>query len=124
MFSGLMSRCTMPAWCAAPSARVTCTAISSALDEGQRPSRDAVAQCFAVDELGRDEPAAGDLADLVDGENVGVVEGRGRAGLVGEAAQPAGVARERRRQQLERDLAIELALLREVDLAHAADAQQ
>ena len=39
-------------------------------------SPDAVAQCFAVDELGCDELFGIDLVDLVDGENVWMIERR------------------------------------------------
>ena len=40
-----------------------------------------------------------------------------------EPREPSGIARERLRQDLDRDLAIELGVARAVDLAHAAGAE-
>jgi len=71
-------------------------------------------------------PAGPDLvvADLVDGDDVRVVQGGGRPGLGDEAAHPLLVADQLRRQDLERDAPLELLVLRDVDLAHAAGAER
>jgi len=50
--------------------------------------------------------------------------GMGEVYLALEAAQPFGVIRELRRQQLERDLAMQAFVFGQIDLAHSASAQQ
>ena len=69
--------------------------------------RAAARQCgerLTLDELHRQEPAAVELADLVDGDDVRVVERRGRPGLLLESAGDVGAPGQRRAQQLHRDL--------------------
>ena len=69
MFSGLMSRCTTPASCAAASAEATCTAISSAACAFILPHVRR-AQGHAFDEFHRDELPVALRADLINRENV------------------------------------------------------
>ena len=83
-----------------------------------------LAQRPAFDELGGDVIRPISLADLINRENVRVIQRRCRPRLSLEAAHPLGLSRELRGQQLERDLAPELHILRQVHFAHAAHAQQ
>ena len=82
-----------------------------------------VAQRRAVHELHDGEGQPGRLADLVDGDDVGVVEGRGRAGLLGESTEAVRDRGEGLGQELDGDVAAEVEVPRTVDLAHAPRAQ-
>ncbi len=84
---------------------------------------DQVAQCRAVDELHDGEGQPGRLTDLVDRDDVGVVEGRGRACLLGESTEAVGDRGEGLGQELDGDVAAEVEVPRAVDLAHAPRAQ-
>ena len=64
----------------------------------------------------------GGLSDIVNGDDVRVVEGGCRAGLLLEAAQPVLVCGRRLRQHLDCYVPIEPLIVRPVDLAHPADA--
>ena len=57
-------------------------------------------------------------ADVVDGEEVGVVEGGGGAGFTFEAFAPIGAVGDLWRQHLDRHLAAELGVARPPHLAH------
>ena len=57
-------------------------------------------------------------ADVVDGQDVRVVQRRRGARLLLEAAEPLGIGGERRREHLDRDLALEPRVARAIDLAH------
>jgi hypothetical protein len=63
-------------------------------------------------------------ADVVDGENVGVVQaGSGHRFLL-EAPHPCGVAADTRRQHLDGDLPTETRVHGSVDFAHAARSEE
>jgi hypothetical protein len=62
-------------------------------------------------------------ADVVDGEDVGMVEGRDGPGFLLESAEAVGVALARRGHDLESDIPSETGITRAVDLAHAPRAQ-
>jgi hypothetical protein len=77
------------------------------------------------DVLHREEDAALPDGDVVDGDDVGVGEAGDRAGLAEQAgAGLVGAAAAQRAQELDGDAAVELGVVAEVDLAHAADAEQ
>ena len=84
----------------------------------ERPQR------LADDELHRDVLAGVCLADVVDGYDVRVVEGRGDPGFVLEAPGPLRVARQVSGQELHRGTAPETRILDEVDHAHPTGAQR
>ena len=73
-FEGLMSRWTMPAACAFPRASAICTVQRIASSAGN-PFSDQLAERFAFYMLHYDEVGPVGLADVVNGDNVGVVEG-------------------------------------------------
>ena len=121
MFSGLMSRWTMP-W------RVR------GLEREQRLAHDLrglrrlqpdvrvqqLARGAAADELHDHVVDAVDRAPVVDGHDVRMGERRGRSRLAAEPVDEPLVARERAVQDLDRDLAGEDGVVRAEDLAHPA----
>ena len=84
---------------------------------------EAVAQRLPFDVLGRDEVPRLLLPHLVDGNDVGVVELRGRARLALEPAHTLGVFGEALRQELQGDFPPQGGVLGEVNLSHAADTE-
>ena len=63
------------------------------------------------------------FADIVDGADVGVVEGGGGFGFAAKTAEGLGIFGERVREKFEGDEAVEARVLRLVDDAHAAAAE-
>jgi hypothetical protein len=57
----------------------------------------------------------------VDREDIRVIQAAGRTSFLFEPALTIAVAREFRRQDFDRDVALKLRVARAVDLAHAAD---
>jgi hypothetical protein len=113
----LKSRCTSPAACAAASpspARRKRPRISRH-GRGSQP----LAQRAAVDELHRDVEPIVDAPDLVDGDDLGMAQPRQRLRLPPQPGLEPRVAQVGP-HDLERELAIELAVVRFVDRAHAA----
>ncbi len=91
----------------------------------QRLSRsEQLAERLSLDELHGDVQSAVGLADVVDGEDVGVVQRGGGARLLFEALSSPVVPGHRRGEHLDRDLAAELGVLRPVHLTHPARAQR
>jgi hypothetical protein len=70
-----------------------------------------------------EEALAVGLFDRIDGDDVGVVEGRDRLHLALEAGEAVRILGEGGRQGLERDLAMQALVLGEEDDPHAALAQ-
>ena len=62
-------------------------------------------------------------ADVEDSQDMGMIERARRLRLAGEPVQPLLVSRERRGQDLHRDIAVEAGIARAIDLAHPALAQ-
>ncbi len=82
------------------------------------------AQRFALEQLGHDVGSAVVDADVVDGEEVGVVESRGGPGLALEALPPIGaVDATCGGQHLDRHLAAELGVPGPPHLAHPTGAE-
>ena len=121
----------MPLSCATSSASAICRAIVSASRERQarasRCARDVLEplrERLALDELEHQEADAVRLLDAVDRADVRMIQRGEHPRLALEARQPIRVARERARQDLDRDVATELRVARAVHLAHAARAEQ
>ena len=121
----------MPRSCAKSSARAICRAMCRASRSGSpgpswRASRrgESCRRAFRLDELENQEPDLVRFLESVNGADVRMIQRRERARFAIEPREPAGITRERVRQDLDRDLAAELAVARAVDLAHAADADQ
>ena len=92
------------------------------LVDGDRPSREAFLQVFALDELEREERRAVGLLEAVNGGDVRMVECGQQVRLATEARQPLGVPRHFGRQHLDGDLASERRVGGAIDLAHATRA--
>ncbi len=87
-------------------------------------AQDQLPKRVAVDQLHDDvAQARGRLADVVDGDDVGVVQRGGGAGLLAEAAETVRVAGELLGQELHRDVAVQVVVARSPDLAHASSTQ-
>ena len=122
-FSGFRSRWTIPASWARARASASWAARATVRRSGSGARIEELAQRPAVDELHDDEGRLGILADLVDRDDRGVVQGRGRPRLRLEAGEPLGVERELAREGLDRDVAPEARVPGPVDLPHPAGAQ-
>ena len=94
------------------------------LSRRQRAPADERAQRLAAEELGHGVDDAVLLAEIMDGEDVGVRERGDRAGLALEAGARRFVRGEPGRQDLDRHLAIEREVARAVHLAHAPGAER
>ena len=79
---------------------------------------------LAFDQLQDQTAHAVCLFDAVDGADVRVVQRREHPRLTLEARAPFRIRRERRRQDLDRDLASKRLVVRPVDLAHPTNAEQ
>ncbi len=90
---------------------------------GQRAAFDALREVLAFDELHREESRAVGLVQPEQRRDVGVVECGERLGFALEARQPLGVLAEARRQDLQRDGAIERRVERLPDDTHPALAE-
>ncbi len=88
----------------------------------ERPALDLVFESRALQILHGDESLPVLLADVVDGADVGMVQGRSRLGLALEAGQRLGVLGDVIRQELEGDKAMQPGVFGLVDDAHAATA--
>src|SRR5262249_42593013 len=81
-------------------------------------------QRASLQELRDDERRLAVGPDVEDHEDVRVVEGPRRPGLLLEAAQPVRVVADGGRQELDRHVAAQARVPRMVDLAHAAGADK
>ena len=89
---------------------------------GKRSAAERVPQGPAVEQLGDDVRGPVVRADVMDRDDVGMIQGSGGARLLLEAEHVAGVV-VARRQHLERDVPIELQVVRHEDAAHSAATQ-
>jgi hypothetical protein len=83
-----------------------------------------LAEGLPFHELHRDVGRPVGFADVVDGQDVGVVQSRGRARLLLEALAALGMAGHGGRQHLDRDVAAEPGVGRAIDLSHPAGADR
>ena len=83
-----------------------------------------MAQGLSLEQLGHQERDAALVADVVNGQDVGVRERRDRLGLALETSEPAGVVGSALRQDLDRHLAIEPRVSGAIHLAHATSAER
>ena len=85
---------------------------------GHRPARHDGGEVVALDELHHQRAHAARFLDAVDRGDVGVVDGRQRLRLAGEAGQAFGVAGQSFRQHLQCGVALQVRVARPIDLAH------
>ena len=117
-----MSRCTMPRACAAASAAATCVATWSASRGAIGPLSEPLAQGVSLHELADDERTAVDFAEVVNDQDVRVIDRRCRARFGAETPQAVRIRSDVGGQQLQRDLPVELRVVRPEHFAHAAGA--
>src|SRR5262249_41947525 len=86
--------------------------------------RQPLSQRLSVNKFRCNEMGAVDLIYLKNGNDVRMVERRGRARLLFEALHPLSISSELLRQEFERQLASEPGILREVNFSHSARPQR
>ena len=120
MFAGFRSRWMIPCSCAASSASAICFAIGSASSSGIAP------RAIRCD---RSSPSTSSITSAVtpsrffepvDGGDVRMIQRGEDFRFALKARQPVRISRQRRRQDLDRDLALQLRVRRPIHLAHAA----
>ena len=94
------------------------------LSHRQQAGAKQLAQRLPLYQLHRDVVSGTVLSEFVDGNDIGVVEGRCRARFLLEAVQPIIVCGERGGQNLDRNNAVQARVPRPIHLAHPAGAQQ
>ena len=82
----------------------------------------ALAQSFAIDELGGDKVDASIFTDFVNGEDVWMIESRSGFGFLYEAAHTLLILCDIRRQNLQSDGAFKFGVLSQIDFTHPARA--
>ena len=120
MFAGFRSRWMIPCSCAASSASAICFAIGSASSMRNRAARDALREVLALDQFHHQRGDAVALFEAVDRRDVRMIQRGEDLGLARETRQAIGVVRERLRQDLDRDIAVQLGVARPEHLPHAA----
>ena len=124
MLAGFRSRWTMPFSCAASSAGGDLPRDGEGVGERQGAAFEPIGQRRSFDQL---EDQCGDAVGFfqpVDRADVRVIERRERPRFAREAGAALGVGGEVGRQDLDGDVATELAVARAIDLAHAAGAER
>ena len=124
MFAGFRSRWTMPCSCAASSASAICFAMSNASIEWDRSAGGSLRQVLALDELHDEGAHAARFLEAVNVRDVRMVQRRERLSFPCEPGEPFGIVSERVRQDLERDVAIELRVASLIHLSHATFADR
>ena len=119
MFAGFRSRWMMPCSCAASSASAICFAIGSASSIGIAPRAIRCDEILALDQFHHERADAAALFEAVDGADVRVIQRGERLRFALKRASRSGSATNAR-EDLDRDVAIELRVARPIDLAHAA----
>ena len=121
-FSGFRSRWTIPASWALARPSAICAAICSSLLTGSGPATSSSRRVPRRPAPSRCRSATRP-PDVVDRDDVGVVQRRGRPRLLLETLQTPGVRGQLRRQHLDRHLARQPRVARPVHLSHPARAQ-
>ena len=98
----------IPCSCAASSASAICFAIGSASSSGIAPRAMRCDEVLALDELHHERRDAADFFEAVDGGDVRMIQRREDFGFALKTREAIGIGRDRRRKNLERDLALQL----------------
>ena len=94
------------------------------INNWNRAVRDAIGQRRPFDQLHHQRDGPARLLQAVDVRDVRVVQRRENFGFALKAGEPVGVRRDRRRQDFDRDLALQVGIGGAVHLTHAAHAEQ
>ena len=113
----------MPRSCAACSAAAIVARDVERARFVERPGADLLAQRAALEILGRDEDLIADLLERVHRGDRRMRQRRGGARFLAQPRAHPIVAEQMRRQRLQRDRAMQPRVVREVDDAHAAAAE-
>src|SRR6185295_18061438 len=92
--------------------------------KGERGLEEPAPEGLTLKELGDEERATAFRADVEDGDDVGMVEGRDGPRLQLEAPQAVWIGREAGRKHLDRDVASQARVPRPVHLAHRSGAER
>ena len=114
----------MPFSCAASSASAICRAMARASASGNGAAFETIGQRRSLDQFEDQRGHAIRFLQPVDRADVRVIERRERPRFAREAGAALGIGGEVRGQDLDRDVATELAVARAIDLAHAAGAER
>ena len=114
----------MPCSCAASSASAICRAIASASSTGSGPLRDPIGKRRAFDQLQDQRMDLATVLEPVDAADIRMIQRGQHVRLAREARPPIGIVHERVGQNLQRDIALQLRVVRAIHLAHAAFADQ
>ena len=118
-FCGFRSRCTTPAAWAAASASAICQPMRKRIAELQRPAEQLRRQRLSLDVLHDDERLAAEAADVVDGDDAGMIQCRRNSSFVGQPLGGKGVGPSLGGHELDRHQAIEPRVESAVDVSHA-----
>jgi hypothetical protein len=88
--------------------------------DGNRAARDPLREIIALDEFHREGGHAPAFFEPIDGSDVRMIERREHFGFALKTSKPIIASRERRRQNLDRDLTLQLRVGRPIHLPHAA----
>ena len=125
MFSGLRSRCTIPAAWAAASPSATAAPISTALRGGSRSCARRSRSVWSVEELGDGVQDPVRCAEVEERRDAGVGEHRHRARLALEAGKgPPRMPAKPIGKHFHRDVAMQPRVAGPVDLPHASGAKR
>ena len=124
MFSGLISRWTIPSSWAYCSASQICGTMASACARLELAAGDHLPQVQAVDELHEEVVQAACLAEVVQRDDVRVIQARESPRFAGESLGEGGVRADLGRENLERDQTVEPPLACLVNGSHSAVAKQ
>ena len=89
----------------------------------QRPAAHPFAQRLSFEQFGDDIGRRAVDADVVDRQNVRMVQAAGRSRFLLEAAAPIRIVHERRRQDFDGDVALQLMIAGPIDFTHAPGAE-
>ena len=109
----------IPCSCAASSASAICFAMGNASSSGMGAFRDPIRKRRAFDEFQDERVRAAGIFEAVDGGDVRMVERREHLRFAWNRAKRSP-SRVKPRQNLQRDVAIQLRIPRPIDLSHAA----
>ena len=89
----------------------------------QRPAGHPLVERFSIEDLGDDVRGAGLDADVVDREYVRMIQPAGSSRFLLESAPAIRIVGKCRRQDFDRDVAVQLMIACPIHLAHAPGAQ-
>src|SRR5580704_373265 len=92
--------------------------------QGQMSGEKLLPQCFSVQKLSSDVQLPVFASHLVDGEDIGMIQRRGRFSLLLKSMRPAGIGGVRIRKNLDGHIPLQRRIPRAVYLAHPAGADE